>query len=664
MGKLLKLWAFQTFSGCAKRINMQLLLLAALASFCVEGNGATAKYNPENGKGQVEKWLSLSSAALSQNFSQAKLYADSALKLAQQLKLTDLEFQAYEKLADAEQSAGNYEASFNNYAKAYSYKMKKGLKKDAGHLLNRMGESKRYVDDYKTALDYFQKSIRIYEELKDTNQMGSGYISIGILYALKGDGSSAEKYFLQAISAFKSTGNYEREHLTILNLGGMYKEFGKLEKAVEYSKKAAEYFQKTGNEKRMAVARYNLGVAYFELKRFAESKKEYLICLPIFEKLGDNLRLNGTLMRLSEISLSEGNTDKALSDANRALKGLNSLSARSTKIYLYALISKIYQAKKDYKSALEYRMLYEDLKDSIFTEENNTKIAELEAKYQNKLKKKEIAELQTSNKLKALTIKKKSTQNYVLAGFLLLITMVTLLLINQIRTNKKSNSILQQKNNIIEKALAEKEVLLREIHHRVKNNLQFIWSLFNMQARHVKDPVALATLTEGRNRVKTMALIHQKLYQTESITGIEMREYIPGLVSNIFETYNIGKDDVKLTLDIDRIVLDIDAAMPLGLILNELITNSLKHGLVGREDGMISILLKQMESEGWLLKVSDNGMGSAHFVGGESTETFGLKLIHTLTRQLKAEIVIDAQPGFTAEIKLPHLQNLMNGTES
>lgn len=612
---------------------------------------------------KIDNWLKLSRKSLSENFDQAKLYADSALQLANQKKYEDRIYAAHERIADAEQASANYNASFDHYSQVYTYFWRKGRKSEAARMLNRMGEAKRLTDDYKTALEYFQRSIKIHTELKDTNEVGSCLISIGVMYAVKGDNKDAEKYFTDAIKTFRSVGNEERVHLTMLNMGGMFREFGEYEKAVEYSVKAKEYFRKNGNEKRMAIASYNLGVTYFEMNRLHESRSEYSKCLPIFEKLGDKLRINGTLMRLAEIALKQNNTELSMQYAQKALKGVTEIGSLSTKVHLYALISDIYKKKNDYKSALEYRLLYESLKDSISNESLNEKLAEMEKKYQNETQALKLEELSAKTKLaerdKIIAQKKireqRSFQLFLL-GLTLLIVLIAVLIYNRYDIKRRNNIVLEEKNAIIQKSLNEKELLLNEIHHRVKNNLQFIRSMLNLQSRYVHDAHAASVLLDINNRVQTMALVHQKLYQEDNLKGVEMKSFLNSLIENLLYSFKIDAKSLELKSDFDVLSLDIDIANSIGLIINELMTNAIKYALPETGRARMEVTLKQ-EADHLLLRVADSGKGYKDTEHSGETGQFGIKLIYALAEKLKADIKLFNNNGAVAEIRIPNAKN-------
>jgi PAS domain S-box-containing protein len=198
----------------------------------------------------------------------------------------------------------------------------------------------------------------------------------------------------------------------------------------------------------------------------------------------------------------------------------------------------------------------------------------------------------------------------------------------------------------IKAALGEKEILLREIHHRVKNNLQIISTLLYLQSGYVKDKEALEMFNESLNRVKSMALIHEKLYQFEDLGKIDFAEYIRNLTTDLFHSYGVNQDDIKLKIPIHEILLNINTAIPCGLIINELVSNSLKHAFPDGREGKICIDLHYLVTDNiFTLTVSDNGIGFLKDLDFRKTETLGLQLVITLVEQLKGTIELDRNAG-------------------
>jgi len=207
--------------------------------------------------------------------------------------------------------------------------------------------------------------------------------------------------------------------------------------------------------------------------------------------------------------------------------------------------------------------------------------------------------------------------------------------------------ISEQKKNesLLESSLAEKEILLKEIHHRVKNNLQIISSLILLQEQYVKDNRTLQIFKDFQSRIKVMALIHQTLYNSENLNKIHLSNYIKNLVNNLFKAYSANSKQIKLELNIEDIDLSLDRAMACGLIINELVSNSLKHAFSKNDSGIISVTLKKIINNRILLDVYDNGIGFPKDVDFRNSDTLGLKLISTITKQMDGKISIEKNKG-------------------
>ena len=202
----------------------------------------------------------------------------------------------------------------------------------------------------------------------------------------------------------------------------------------------------------------------------------------------------------------------------------------------------------------------------------------------------------------------------------------------------------KRKNLIIQKQADDLQTLMKEIHHRVKNNLQIISSLLDLQALSMKDKQAAAAVREGKMRVQSMALIHQNLYNDGNIKGIIIEDYIHNLVENLFQSYNIQPQNIKLVTDIAPLNLDVDTVIPLGLIINELISNSLKYAFKGRDKGEILVSLKEKDKCLELI-VKDNGGGFPPNWNQANSQTFGYNLISAFAQKLKAKLEINNEKG-------------------
>jgi len=206
--------------------------------------------------------------------------------------------------------------------------------------------------------------------------------------------------------------------------------------------------------------------------------------------------------------------------------------------------------------------------------------------------------------------------------------------------------------NKIKKSLREKELLLREIHHRVKNNLQIISSLMSLQSEYTKEPETLKMFQESKNRIRSMALIHEKLYQSEDMAHIDFAEYLKSLVEMFLTFYKEKKEDITVSLNCDAVYLEIDTAISMGLIVNELLSNCFKHAFPGEKTGEIKINLSKNQ-ENYLLEVADDGVGLPEDITFENSESLGLQIVQTLTLQLKGSLGLENVKGTRFKLVFP-----------
>jgi two-component sensor histidine kinase len=210
---------------------------------------------------------------------------------------------------------------------------------------------------------------------------------------------------------------------------------------------------------------------------------------------------------------------------------------------------------------------------------------------------------------------------------------------------------LQKHVRQVEESLEEKNVLLKEIHHRVKNNLQVISSLLSLQSAQVKDPMTVQLFRDSQNRVRTMALIHEKLYQSHDLARIDFKSYIESLSSYLVRSFAVEAFGVTFCLDIEQISLGIDQAIPCGLIVNELVTNSLKYAFPDSQQGQVTIQFKIDERQQLHLNVGDTGVGFPKNIDYQNTASLGLQLVNSLVNQLEGSIELVCSGGTEFKIK-------------
>jgi len=279
--------------------------------------------------------------------------------------------------------------------------------------------------------------------------------------------------------------------------------------------------------------------------------------------------------------------------------------------------------------------------------------------YETKNRDDKIASLEQQKILNEKIIKQsKLVKNLLIVGLILLFGLVTLFY-NLSRIKQKNNNILTAKNNeiesqrqVIQQSLEIKETLLKVIHHRVKNNLQIISSLLNLQSKNIKDKNVLSSINEGKNRVEAMSLIHQNLYQSDNLTSISMKNYLEQLMHYLSSSFRSSDKNIQYHIKTNDIEFDIDTAIPVGLMVNELVTNAYKHAFSNLEKGNIYINLSKSGDQEFKLLVRDDGVGIPQNLDIKKTNSLGLKLVKSLsTKQLKGSLEVLNSNGTIFEIK-------------
>ncbi|MUH36623.1 sensor histidine kinase [Zobellia amurskyensis] len=217
---------------------------------------------------------------------------------------------------------------------------------------------------------------------------------------------------------------------------------------------------------------------------------------------------------------------------------------------------------------------------------------------------------------------------------------------------------LYKTKNELEEKIKEKETLIKEVHHRVKNNLQTVSSLLSLQSRSIVDKDVKSLLKSSQNRVITMAIVHEMLYMREDLSKIEYKSYVQELAEYLVRSIKGTSSNITLNVDIPNVKLNIDTAIPLGLLINETVTNALKYGIVDENKGEISIKLRKIEDNEFILNVGDNGQGFSEDITHKNSKSLGLKLIHNLSRQLHGSIMRDlSQKGTHYTIKFKEIKD-------
>ncbi len=414
-----------------------------------------------------------------------------------------------------------------------------------------------------------------------------------------------------------------------------------IDSSMYYSSKYHELVMDTDNIPNQFISSYNLALAYQAHKQYDKAQTLFDQSIQLAKKSKVPWLLPYGYISKAGLMTETGRYSKGLQLAQKVDK---MPLRKDQKLLVYQSYYEAHKGLGHYADALQYHEKWKTLNDSIATEKLESTANELQIKYESAKKEKQIVQLSNDKMLQSHRI---TMQRYGLLGLVIGLLALGYFLI---KLSKQRNKIRQQ-NNIITKALEDKDILLKEIHHRVKNNLQVISSLLNLQSNYISNEKALAAITEGKNRVASMALIHQYLYQKDHITSLDSKEYFDELIDSLLDSYDIEEHQLQLKKEIESIRIDVDTMVPIGLIVNELVSNALKHAWDEHgEKGVLTIQFKEID-DALYLEVSDNGIGMTQekFL---SSNSFGNKLIMSFRQKLDASIEIINQQGTSVRVSI------------
>lgn len=501
--------------------------------------------------------------------------------------------------------AGDLGRALEYYLIAEQAAIQSGKEQHLPYLLNNLGVVYRLMEDYEDAIYVYERSLKIKTENNDLMGMANTEHNIGMAYMHQGIPDEA-------------MGHLQRSKDLYLELGDSYQ---------------------------AATVDQSLGIGYFERGEYEKSRR----LLKEFETSGEyDYSIPGMAegnMTLAKLYLLDGNYPKALNLLESTRDALKNTSRQTAKKDLYFYLSEAYRKVNAPQKALAALDKHVELVSELKSLQRQRLQEEMGAKYAVREKSQQLM-------LRQLALEKSNRQRLFLILGLVAVLLIAGLLFWLVRSRNIANRELAQKNEQVQKALGEKEILLREIHHRVKNNLQVVSSLLSLQSRQIEDPRAQEVMKEGRNRVKSMALIHQNLYQDENLVGVDAADYIAKLTQSLLYSYKISDQDITIQSDVDPLTLDVDVIIPLGLILNELISNSLKYAFSDQKSGTIDIQLKQ-QADGIRLSVADNGKGIPEDFDMNNSKSLGMYLISSFAKKLNATFDLISRPGTAATIFIP-----------
>lgn len=553
-----------------------------------------------------------------------------------------------QRLANIYHKTGNVDSAQVYFEKAREIAESHEMKIPKWTLYNDLGVFYRSRENFVQSTKDFITCLELSEA--DTTGMASlvvPLLNLSQLFRAQKNYPMAKHYAFKALDAAQSKIYLSQKGFLYQLLGMVYEEEQKLDSAEMRYLSAIEIFEQRNSKSLIASCKIRLGRLYTNQKKYKAAQQELVPAVEFAVEIDDKILEVESRSHLGYSYSFSGDYAKAITQLDLAQAIADSLRSDFWLVDIATNYSRTYERQGNYAKALEYQKKRFRLESRLQRKRQEEIVQDMEAKYNRVKQDQEISLLNKENELKDVKLRQRKQQILSLVGGLILFAGLAILIFYLYRLRQQTNKELADKNQIITRALAEKEILLREIHHRVKNNLQIISSLLRLQSRQIKDSAALDALREGQNRVKSMALIHQNLYQDETLTSIELQDYVSKLIDSLFYSYNIESDRIKLVKEIDPIRMDVDTLIPLGLILNELLTNALKYAFPDGRKGRIKISLKEKEDTLYLT-VEDNGIGMPDKIREDS---FGQRMVSSFANKLNAKIEITSQNGTRIHMK-------------
>lgn len=538
-------------------------------------------------------------------------------------------------------------------AKEYAYKGQEisqklnnpGLESWAKNLI---GLAYDYLGVPDSALLFYHGSIDIKRRLNDIDGLGATTMNIGVLYYYQDDYEKAIDYYNKALLLYKQVNNEKRIAGVLNNLGTIYREQKKYNEAIDVFNQSYALKVKNNDSTGMSNALGNLGIVYQHMGQYNKAEELMLRSLDLDIRSDNKYNQLSSYVGLADLKLLQNKYAEAKQHLDKAIDLGKGLDAAHYLDDAYKVYTRLDSMTGDYRSAFRHIQLQYEYSNKVTQDERQKQLDRIETVYRTKEKEKEIDLLNANAQIKNLQLQKQKKQLLTFIGISALLLASLVLFIIGFRSIRRAKKQLQDKNEIIHHSLAEKEMLLKEIHHRVKNNLQVISSLLSVQSRYINDEKALETIHESMERVNAISILHQEIYRNEVLRSVNAKNYFENLAKGLQQTFDPGKK-VALHLQLDDIMTDVDQLIPLGLIVNELLTNAYKYGIHSAEPAIWFTL--QRDGKKMRINIRDNGKGFGEKIPGTADNSLGYKLINMFTAKLKGNLTVKNNNGADAVIE-------------
>lgn len=486
------------------------------------------------------------------------------------------------------------------------------------------------------AADYALESLKVGKKLGDMKAIAMAYSDLSNLFWKQSKFDTGLKYGLKSLAIFEERGMTDLDYdFTLYVVGNNYLALKDYQNAQKYYELAMVIGERYGFFNNLSDVYISLVDLYAFLGEFDKGDEAGLNAIKYAELLENNFMVMRSWLSIGKLRNLQGQYDAGIESF---LKCIHIATDNFGDMYYlsqaYNGLGKAYAGDHQYQKAYQSFAEYDTLKNRIFTAEADQRTSMLRTEF-NLADKEGTISLQ-----KDLIQKQKARQNLIIVIAVLLFLLL-LLAYKAVSNNRKKSRLLLKQN-------MEKEFLLKEIHHRVKNNLEIVSSLLSLQSAQIRDADVINAMEESRHRVQSMGMIHQKLYMGKNLAAVEMKDYFKNLADYIIHAYGMEKR-IAIDVAMDACELDIDMAIPVGLIVNELLTNSLKYAFPDKRKGKVHISLKK--KKGTLqLDVIDDGVGITD-KSEVSAKGFGTQLVALLTQQLEGKMLLNTQQGTSVSIQ-------------
>jgi two-component sensor histidine kinase len=528
-------------------------------------------------------------------------------------------------------------------------------KKDWSLLLTQLGYVFERRGQISKAADYAMEGLQLGDSIQDLKTRAMAYSDLSNLFWKQSKFYKGIEYGLQSEALFKQRGIADMDYsFTLYVIGNSYLSLKDYPNALQYFKLALAQSERYQFYNNLADIYIALNDLYTITGEYAKAELNARQAIRYSTLLDNNFMLMRSWLSLAKLQNRTRRSDVAIASLKTCLQvATENFGDKFFLSKVYEELGKAYAATGDYKNAYTAFLKYDGLEDSVFTADADQRVAKLQTEF-------DVANKESTIKTQQHSLKQQKRVQLLTLGAAGLLLLILVGLFRTYQTKRKVNNKLEklnqnleQKNVQLDKRNAENELLLKEIHHRVKNNLEIVSGLLALQAAQIDHPSAQAVMQSSQNRVLSMGIIHQKLYQKENLAGIEMKDYFQNLSESVLDTFNaIGR--IKILLPMQPLDLDVDTAVPVGLITNELLTNAIKYAFAENETGEIQISLTETRIEnGLVFRLSDNGIGKQNNTSPKGTG-FGTELVNLLVQQLEGNLTVVINNGTTIEIEFKH----------